>query len=96
MMARAGAKWKGRPPFLLSLRVGLGQDVEKLVGHILDVHLLDRELMSIGTARQGIAVDVAYQARLRADSAADELVKALNRIEGIQDVQLERRGFESD
>lgn len=96
MMARAGAKWKGRPPFLLSLRVGLGQDVEKLIGHILDVHLLDRELMSIGTARQGIAVDVAYQARLRADSAADELVKALNRIEGIQDVQLERRGFESD
>jgi uncharacterized membrane protein YhiD involved in acid resistance len=96
MMASKRAPAKSLPTFLLSLRVGLGHDVEKLVGDTLDAHLQERELMSIGTARQGIAVDVAYQARLRQERAADELVKALNRIEGVQNVQWERRDFEGD
>jgi uncharacterized membrane protein YhiD involved in acid resistance len=96
MMASKRAPAKSQPTFLLSLRVGLGHDVEKLVGDTLDAHLQERELMSIGTARQGIAVDVAYQARLRQERAADELVKALNRIEGVQNVQWERRDLEGD
>ena len=48
----------------------------------------------MATARQGMAVDVAYQTTLRTDRSADDLVKALNRIEGVQSVTLQR--VESD
>jgi len=53
-------------------------------------------LMSISTARQGVSLDVIYQTRLRPDGSADDLVKALNWIEGVQSVQLRQRGFEQD
>jgi len=54
----------------------------------------ERELMSVGTARQGISLDVTYEARLRSTGSADELVKTLNQIEGVQSVELRRRGFD--
>ena len=52
--------------------------------------------MSVGTSRQGVSLDVAYETRLRQTGSADELVKALNRIEGVQSVQLQRHGFDQD
>jgi len=96
MMKRAGGFSPAAPEYLLSLRVGLGHNLEKLFGDTLDTHFQERELVSITTARQGIALDVAYQARFRPDGSADELVKALNKIEGVQSVQLERRGCEQN
>src|ERR1044071_5314010 len=81
MMARAKALGPTRPAFLLRLRVGLGHDLDKLLGGTLDVHVQDRELMSVCTSRQGVSLDVAYETRLRQTGSADELVKALNRIE---------------
>jgi len=96
MMTRAAMRSSSQPELLLSLRVGLGHDLDKLLGGTLDVHLQERELMSIGTARQGVSLDVIYQTRLRPDGSADELVKALNRIEGVQSVQLQQRGFEQE
>ena len=50
--------------------------------------------MSVSTAKQGVSLDVTYETRLRPDGSADELVKALNRIEGVQSVEMRRRGFE--
>ena len=94
MMTRPGLMAGSQPPFLLSLRVGLGHDLDKLLGGTLDAHLQERELLSIATAKQGISLDVTYETRLRREGSADELVKALNRIEGVQSVQLQRRGFE--
>jgi len=96
MMARAKGLNAAQPAFLLSLRVGLGHDLETLLGRTLDIHVQERELMSVGTARQGVSLDVAYEARLRRTGSADELVKALNRIEGVQSVQLQRHGFDQD
>jgi hypothetical protein len=96
MVTRTRFRPDAQPEFLLSLRVGLGHDLDKLLGDTLCVHLQERELMSIGTARQGVALDVTYQTRLRPDGSADELVKSLNRIEGVQSVQFQRRGFEQD
>src|SRR5438874_2677511 len=93
MMARAKGLSGLQPAFLLRLRVGLGPDLETLLGRTLDVHVEERELMSVGTGRQGFSLDVAYEARLRRSGSADELVKALNRIEGVQSVQLQRRGI---
>jgi len=96
MMARAKGRSVQQPAFLLRLRVGLGHDLDTLLGSTLDVHVQERELMSVGTARQGVSLDVAYEARLRRSGSADELVKALNRIEGVQSVQLQRRGIDQD
>jgi len=96
MTTRPKLMASSQPPFLLSLRVGLGHDLDKLLGGTLDAHLQERELLSIATARQGVSLDVTYETRLRADGSADELVKALNRIEGVQSVQLQRRGFDQD
>jgi hypothetical protein len=74
--------------------LGLGHDLETLLGTTLDAHLQERELISVATTKQGIALDVTYQARLRATGSAHELVKALNRIEGVQSVGVQRRGFD--
>jgi len=77
--------------FTLNLRVGLGVDIEKLLGNVLAEHLISRELVATGTARQGAAVDSVYRARLRNGASGEQLVRALNRVEGVQNVQLERR-----
>jgi hypothetical protein len=74
-------------PFTLKLRLGLGHDLNGQVGGVLDAHVVDRRLLSIGTAKQGIALDVAYEGRLRKDSSPEDLVKALNRVEGVQNVE---------
>lgn len=81
---------------VLSVRVGLGHDLDKLLGGTLDAFLLEREVMSVATTKQGIGFDVAYQARLRATGTAHELVTALNRLEGVQGASVQRRGFDED
>ncbi len=84
------------PNYLLSLRVGLGQDVEKLLDGQCDSHITDRKLLSMGTGKQGIALSLIYEVRLRPGGSPDELVRLLNRTEGVQSVQLERRGWEEN
>jgi hypothetical protein len=96
MMARAQVFSASQPAFLLSLRVGLGLDLNKLLGGTLDIHLQERELRSVATAKQGVSLDVTYETRFCPGGSADELVKALNRIEGVQSVELRRREFDRD
>jgi hypothetical protein len=96
MMARAKVFSATQPAYLLSVRVGLGHDLDKLLGGTLDSHLQERELMSVSTAKQGVLLDVTYETRLSANGSADELVKALNRIEGVQSVRFQRRDFDGD
>jgi len=96
MMVRAQARGASSPAFLLNLRVGLGHDLDSLLGGPFEVHLQERELISVATAKQGVSLEVIYETRLRPTGSADGLVKALNKIEGVQNVQLQRRGFEQD
>jgi hypothetical protein len=96
MMARARVFSAAQPAYLLSLRVGLGLDLDELLGRTLDSYLQERELMSVATAKQGVLLDVTYETRLRPTGSADELVKALNRIEGVQSVRFQRRDFDGD
>jgi energy-converting hydrogenase Eha subunit A len=96
MMARARVFSAAQPAYLLSLRVGLGHDLDTLLGGTLDGHLQERELMSVATVKQGVFLDVTYETRLRSNGSADELVKALNRIEGVQSVRFQRRDFDGD
>lgn len=96
MMIRDGRVATLRPEFMLSLRMEITHDVEKIIGSVLNQYLQGRELISIGTAKQGASLDVVYLTRLKPDASADELVKTLNRISGIQSVQYQQRGFDLD
>jgi hypothetical protein len=95
-MSRSAGMSTASDVFLLEVRIGLGHDPEGLLGETLKTHAHNRRLVSLATARQGMAIEVSYRIELRGDSAASELVRALNRLEGVQNVSLERNGFEAD
>lgn len=80
----------GTEPFELQVRVGIGHDPQVVVTPALDLHVSDRRLMSLATARQGLAVDATFRASLRDVAAADALLRALNTTEGVQSVSLKR------
>ena len=76
--------------FTLMLRIGIGVDLDTVLGGLLDTHLESRHLLSIRTARQGISIEVSYTTRLKATCSPDDLVKALNLVDGVQSVELTR------
>jgi len=80
----------GHLPLLVKIRIGLGHDAEALLGPTLDVHFSHRRMESIETTKHGISIDVAYEAKLREPGTPEQLVRALNRIEGVQSVRVER------
>jgi uncharacterized membrane protein YhiD involved in acid resistance len=80
-----------RLPFDLHVRMALGQDADALLGTTLDQFLASRRLVSVTTARQGMSIDASYHAALRGDNHASALVNALNKLEGVQGVELQRR-----
>ena len=84
----AGAQRHAEDRYRLDLRVSSGQDLNGPLGAVLDAHLMDRRLVSIGTARQGMALSVLYAVRMRDGASAEELVRTLNRVEGVQSVEL--------
>ena len=78
----------GGSVYELRVRAGLGRDLDALIAPALGAHAVEHRLASLSTARQGIALDASYRVRLHSDASAAELVKALNRIEGVQSVEL--------
>ncbi len=83
-------------PFRLQVRVGLGHDLNTLLGPTLDSYLGARRLVAVTTAKQGVATEVSYLTALRKEDSAHDLVTALNRIEGIQGVSLQRVGSDEE
>jgi uncharacterized membrane protein YhiD involved in acid resistance len=81
---------RGEPPFVLHIRVPLGYDLDRLQS-TLDACLEARDLFSLETAKQGSALDISYEVRLKKDATANELVRALNKVEGVQSVELQKR-----
>ena len=82
----------GADSLLIHVRVGAGHSVEALTGPVLDAHIAKRQMMSMKTARQGTAVDASFQGQLRPGANVEELVKTLNRLEGVQEVDISRPG----
>jgi uncharacterized membrane protein YhiD involved in acid resistance len=72
----------------LTVRVGLGNDPEELLASVFRKHLSDVSLVATATARQGAALELTYTARLRQPNSTFALVAELNRIEGVQGVEL--------
>jgi hypothetical protein len=44
----------------------------------------------MATAKQGMSIEATYRIELREERSAAELVKALNRVEGVQTVSINR------
>ncbi len=80
----------GQPPFILHVRVLLGHDLETLKA-VIDPYVGACELLAIETAKQGAALDVSYEIHLKPDKSASDLIRALNKTEGVQSVELQKR-----
>ena len=96
MRARLRSAPIGQPPFLLNVRAGLGQDVNAILGTSLKAHAPMHRLMSMNTAKQGSAIEATYEVQLDKEDSAEALVKELNRVEGVQHVELQRPGADND
>jgi hypothetical protein len=77
-------------PFILNVRLTLGLDPAVVLGPTFDTYLVARHMVSIGTAKQGLAIELTYRAAMRNEIKAAEFVTALNRLDGVQSVSLER------
>jgi hypothetical protein len=77
------------PEWNLTVRIGLGRDPEVLEP-IYRKHLIAYHATGTGTGRQGAALDLAYRVRLAPDTTPAALVAELNRLEGVQNVELQR------
>jgi uncharacterized membrane protein YhiD involved in acid resistance len=72
----------------LEVRMGSGYDPEKALEEVLKTHTTTCRLTAAVTARQGTALDVHYSIRLREPDRPLQVVKALNAVEGVQQVEL--------
>jgi uncharacterized membrane protein YhiD involved in acid resistance len=90
VMRRGARVEAGTESYVLEVRVGVGHDPNNLLRGPFETYVRKQRLKSISTARQGMALEAAYVVLLKSDFAAGELVKALNRVEGVQSVTLER------
>jgi hypothetical protein len=85
-----------QPDYRLSLRVGIGTDLDKVLSQAFDGQAKDLTVLAMATAKDGLALNVTYQLQLQSPASATQLVKALNRLEGVQSVQLERGDWAQD
>jgi hypothetical protein len=76
--------------FALVLRLGIGHDPDRHLREVFQQYLSHQCLRSTATARQGVALDLTYHVRLRRDEGAVAFVAALNKVEGVQNVELNR------
>jgi hypothetical protein len=77
--------------WILSLRIGIGQDQQAAAEAVLKKCLENYQTVAAGTARQGAALEVTYHVRLRAGVEPAALVAELNRAAGVQGAELRRR-----
>jgi hypothetical protein len=76
------------PEHTLAIRLGLGRDPQELFAKLFDQHLASYRLIGTSTARQGAALDLNYRVRLRPTSDMPALVGQLNKVEGVQSVEM--------
>ena len=85
--ASAGAEPSARFTNTLIVRMGIGFDPEGALTMLLAEHVEEARLLSVGTARQGAAVDLTYAIRMKPTTNPVTLLAAVNRVEGVQNVE---------
>lgn len=71
----------------LVIRTAAGLDPEALVKSTLAKHIALSRITTVGTAKQGAAIELTYAARLRPESSVVALILDLQRVEGVQGVE---------
>ncbi|MBL9119383.1 MAG: DUF4956 domain-containing protein [Phycisphaerae bacterium] len=72
----------------LVVKLGLGSDPTSLLAPAFERLTVERCLIGTATARQGTALEVTYELRLRPDVDELTVVNTLNQIEGVIGVEL--------
>ncbi len=72
----------------LTVRLGWSQAVETLIVEAVSKHASEIEPLSVNTVRHGAAMELSFRVRLLPTARPTELVAELNRIEGVQTVEL--------
>jgi hypothetical protein len=75
-------------PATLVVRFGLGNDPDGLLAGVFAAHLVDWQPVGTATAKQGACLEAVYKVKLRPDAKAFVLVSELNKVEGVQGVEL--------
>lgn len=96
LLLRERAVPGGAPEYILKVRTGLEFDLDRLVTAAIGGLVREQELISMGTGKQGGFLDGCYRIRLAARQTPPDLVRAMQGTEGVQSVQILRRGFEVD
>jgi hypothetical protein len=87
---RGGGSAADRPmTHRIAVRVAIGRDAEQTVMSSLPGLVAAWQLLAASTAKQGAAVEVVYRAGLRKGTSAAAVVATLNRLEGVQGVDVE-------
>jgi hypothetical protein len=86
--------WRGEssrgPGLTLALRVGLADGIRAAAEATLAASAWHFDMISAGTAKQGLVLDLTYRVRLRPGCSLAGLVADLNALEGVEGVQLGR------
>lgn len=92
---RAGSSPDAQPAFHLTIRLPVGFQMDPLL-KVVEPFVQGLDLLSVSTAKQGVSMDYSYETRLQPHTSPEELVKALNRVEGVQSVEFQRRNLDQD
>jgi hypothetical protein len=74
----------------LAIKIAVATNVREVAEQILSASTARSTLIAISTARRGASLDLVYRVRLRAECAPSTLVTELNRLEGVESVELSR------
>jgi len=86
---RSGGSAADRPmTHKVTVRVAIGHDAEQTVMPALQGPVAAWRALGASTAKQGAAIEVVYRVALRKGASAVAIVTALNRLEGVQGVEV--------
>ncbi len=74
---------------VLTIRLSWSQAVESRLLEVISKHATDIQPRSVSTVRHGAAMELRYHLRLIGQSSPMELIAELNRLEGIQGIELD-------
>lgn len=80
---------------VVDVRLEAQDGPEEILEGVFKVSVDYYEMLSVGTAKQGEAVDISYKVRLRKDVIPASFVAQLNALEGVQRVEF-RRSSDTD
>src|SRR5436190_22446258 len=80
--------WSNETECTLNLKVPLGTLLDELNATFFPKYLESFQLTSISTASKGMSLEASYNVRLRSQTSPTDLVRELNKTEGVQSVEL--------